>query len=78
MGANYLHIYAYPWQPLTRFMDAGSERVIRYNPRKVMRCHECRDWRWAKYLKVQAYYDHWNIKCSDGCYGEKREHTSLR
>ena len=70
MGAQ-LHIYSTPWQPLTRFYDAGSEGWIENSPRRVLRCHECRDWRWAKYLKIQAYYACCRIKCSDGCYGER-------
>lgn len=65
-----LHIYTAGWQPFTKFRDA-SGNIFRHDPRAVYRCMECRDWRWASKLKVQAYYDYWNVQCADGCYGER-------
>jgi hypothetical protein len=69
-----VHVFTEGWQPLTKYRDPVTERVIRVNPRKIYHCHECRDRRWAKWLKIQAYYDMCRIRCADGCYGENRNH----
>lgn len=66
-----VHIYRAGFQPFLHFRDADG-RMIRRHPRRIVRCHECRDLRWAKNLKVQAYYDGWNIVCADGCYGWRK------
>lgn len=66
-----LHIYSTLWQPLTGFRDAAGE-IVHTKARAIHRCHECRDWRTAAKLKILAYYDHVNILCADGCYGQNR------
>ena len=66
-----LHIHASPWQPLTSYWD--QDLLIHTNPRRVFRCHECRDWRWASKLKIQAYYDMVIVRCADGCYGARKK-----
>lgn len=67
-----LHLYSLDWEPLTAFHDPYTGKVVRhFKPRRVVRCHECRDWRWASKLKVQAYGDGLRIQCADGCYGER-------
>lgn len=71
---NGVHIYRAAWQPLTEHYDSALDRTITLPKRRVYRCHECRDWRWAKYLKIQVFYDHVRIQCADGCYGENRNH----
>lgn len=67
-------MWSQPYQPLTRHFDSHippKGKWVRVNPRKVLRCHECRDWRWAKYLKIRLEYDYVHIICSDGCYGQR-------
>jgi hypothetical protein len=59
-----VHIYAYPWQPFTRFDDCGH--IFRHKPRSLYRCHECGDRRQARNLEVQAYYDRWFVRCAGG------------
>lgn len=67
-----VHLFALDWEPLTAFHDPYTGKIVRmFKPHRVLRCHECRDWRWASKLKVQAYGDGLRIKCADGCYGER-------
>lgn len=66
-----IHImWAEKYQPLTNFVCPHRGKVG-YNPREQLRCHECRDLRWAKYLKIRVEYDYVEILCADGCYGER-------
>jgi hypothetical protein len=65
-----IHVYTAKWQPFTCFKNWDGSIVL-HGDRMLFRCHECRDRRWAKNLKVQAFYDMWRIRCADGCYGER-------
>ncbi len=54
-----VHLFRAKFQPATRFSILGPKGNvwIRCNPRarRFTRC--CRQWRWAKYVRVHAYYD---------------------
>ncbi len=55
-----LHVYVRPYQPATRYKidPLGDGGIwIRNKPRSLMRCHKCNKLRWAKYCRVQVYYD---------------------
>jgi hypothetical protein len=59
-----VHIFRESWQPFTDFMAADIR--IANKPGERFACHECGDTRQAKNLEVQAYYDHWRIRCKNG------------
>lgn len=64
-------MWSQPYQPLICHRNPLGQ-ITRINPRKVYRCFECRDWRWAKNLKIRVEYDYVRIVCADGCYGERK------
>lgn len=63
-----LHIYTVPSQPATRFVDDyGPGRIwFRCKPRQLCRADCCGTLRWAKYVRVQVFYDRIYRSCSAG------------
>jgi hypothetical protein len=64
-----LHIYRERLQPATCFVDRtlpGSGIWSRYSPRRLFRAHCCGKLRWAKYVRVQVYYDGIRQWCAKG------------
>lgn len=65
-----IHIYRAPYQPATRFaihLDGQERRWIRCSPRRPVWTDCCRKRRWAKYVRVQVYYDQIARFCKKGC-----------
>ena len=56
------------FQPATRFKDRNgfAEMWFRFKPRHLCMTRCCHRPRWAKYLRVQVYYDGLYFWCSDG------------
>lgn len=71
-----IHIYREEDQPLTRFVDRHGPKPhwSHNNPRATFLCQNCRKRRWAKYLRIQVYYDCFRISCAEGrgCKKERR------
>jgi len=63
-----IHIYRADEQPATRFVDRNPPKpiVFRCHPRKLWWTDCCRRRRWAKYVRVQVYYDAIHRFCADG------------
>lgn len=61
-----LHVFAYPWEPLTAYTCPYEGTIRRTEPRKLYHCHECGDRRLARNLEIQAYYDYVRIRCKGG------------
>ena len=62
------HLYTVPSQPATRFVDRSMARPIwfRCDPRRLWWTDCCGQRRWAKYVRVQVYYDGVRRWCADG------------
>jgi hypothetical protein len=62
------HIFAVASQPATRFVDRNGPKPMwfRIKPRSHRWAHCCRKPRWAKFLRVQVYYDGVYFWCSPG------------
>lgn len=63
-----LHIYTVPSQPATRFVDNHGPRPMwfRCKPHLLLWVDCCGRRRWAKYVRVQVYYDHIRRSCAPG------------
>jgi hypothetical protein len=63
-----IHIYSASTQPATRFVDRCGEKPIwfRYKPHTIFFTECCLAWRWAKYVRVQVYYDGLRRWCVEG------------
>ena len=63
-----VHVYVAASQPATRFVDRHSGKAFwsRCNPRRLWWCDCCRKRRWAKYVRVQVYYDGIRRWCAPG------------
>jgi len=63
-----VHIYTADLQPATDFVDRCGSIIMRFHtePRSLLRTDCCRKWRWAKYVRVQVYYDGLKWWCADG------------
>ena len=59
-----VHIFRELWQPFTRFYDSGM--LVKFAPRSLHVCDECRDSRQARNLEVQAYANYWRVRCKGG------------
>jgi len=63
-----VHIYTAPLQSATQFVDRNIKPPIwhRNKPRTPIHCWACWRRRWAKYLRVQVYYDSIRFWCAPG------------
>jgi hypothetical protein len=63
-----VHIFTAPLQPATRFVDRTGERPMwfRCKPRRLLRAECCYKDRWAKYVRVQVYWDGIRVWCAPG------------
>lgn len=63
-----IHIYTRPFQPATRYVDDCSGHVFwtRHRARHALWAGCCQQRRWAKYLRVQVYYDQLVFSCKPG------------
>ncbi len=63
-----LHIYRAPFQPATGFRVYAGDKshFFRNKARAPMFTDCCLSWRWAKYVRVQVYYDGIRRWCKPG------------
>lgn len=66
-----VHVYVEPSQPATDYTDPNlpehmRRHHFRCSPRGLWRTDCCGKRRWAKYVRVQVYYDHINRSCAPG------------
>jgi len=68
MLAARVHIFTAPSQPATNFVDRTCDRPIRFRckSRRLFRTDCCGIRRWAKYVRVQVFYDCIHCFCADG------------
>ena len=63
-----VHVYVNPSQPATRFVDDCGPKPFwsTCRARRLWWTDCCRTRRWAKYVRVQVYYDTIHRFCKDG------------
>jgi len=63
-----VHLFNALSQPATRFVDRNIDPPtwFRYSARRLFWTDCCRRQRWAKYVRVQVYYDTIHRFCAGG------------
>ncbi len=69
-----IHLYTVPSQPATRFVDRNAPKPMwfTYKPRFLFWTECCHQLRWAKYVRVQVFYDGLRRWCAPGHGCKKR------
>jgi hypothetical protein len=61
-----IHIWRESLQPATRWRFPGVPGWVRWKPRSLVLTDCCDKRRWAKHVRIQAYYDGIRRWCAKG------------